>query len=286
MKKLLFVAVCLMAMVACDQKKTEPVVPDGGQTDSLQRIIDQKEREYNDLMGTLLEIEDGFREINEAEHRVNVARSGERADKAQQIRENIQFISDRMKKNRELIAKLQKQLEEQKAEGGKMVDQLQKTIDGLNKQMEDKEAEIKNLQTLLEAKDIRISELDETVTKLDNDNKKLQTESAKKTEVINEQDAQLHTAWYVFGTKKELKEHRILSDGEVLQGNFDKNYFTKIDIRQVKEVKLYSKSVKMLTSHPANSYVLAQDANKQYTLRITNPQSFWSTSKYLVIQVK
>ena len=73
---------------------------------------------------------------------------------------------------------------------------------------------------------------------------------------------------------------------EVLQGNFNKSYFTKIDIRIEKEVKLYSKSAKILTMHPSSSYTLQQDANKQYVLRINNPQIFWSTSKYLVILVK
>lgn len=53
-----------------------------------------------------------------------------------------------------------------------------------------------------------------------------------------------------------------------------------------KEIKLYSKSAKILTMHPSSSYTLQRDANKQYVLRISNPQIFWSTSKYLVIQVK
>ena len=47
-----------------------------------------------------------------------------------------------------------------------------------------------------------------------------------------------------------------------------------------------SKSAKLLTTHPSSSYALVRDANKQYTLRITNPQIFWSTSKYLVVLVK
>ena len=97
---------------------------------------------------------------------------------------------------------------------------------------------------------------------------------------------QLNTAWYVFGTKKELKEQRIMVDGKVLQSSFNKNYFTKIDIRVDKEIKLYSKSAKLLTTHPSSSYTLTPDANKQYVLRITNPQIFWSTSKYLVVLVK
>ena len=96
----------------------------------------------------------------------------------------------------------------------------------------------------------------------------------------------MNTAWFVFGTKKELKEQRIIEDGEVLRSNFNQDYFTKIDIRVDKEIKLYSRSAKLLTSHPASSYRLEQDANKQYVLRITDPQSFWSTSKYLVVLVK
>ena len=96
----------------------------------------------------------------------------------------------------------------------------------------------------------------------------------------------MNTAWFVFGTKSELKEQQILVDGKVLQDNFNKNYFTKVDIRVDKEIKLYSKSAKMLTAHPSSSYTLQRDANKQFVLRITNPQVFWSTSKYLVILVK
>ena len=90
----------------------------------------------------------------------------------------------------------------------------------------------------------------------------------------------------MFGTKSELKEQGILSKGEVLKSHFNKNYFTKIDIRVDKEIKLYSKKATMMTSHPAGSYTLNTDANGQYVLRITNPQQFWSTSKYLVILVK
>ena len=41
-----------------------------------------------------------------------------------------------------------------------------------------------------------------------------------------------------------------------LTGNFNKSYFTKVDIREVSEIKLYSKSAKLLTTHPSSSYTL------------------------------
>jgi len=72
----------------------------------------------------------------------------------------------------------------------------------------------------------------------------------------------------------------------VLQANFNKSYFTKIDIRVDKVIKLYSKSAKILTTHPSGSYTLQRDASNQYVLRVSDPQLFWSTSKYLVVQVK
>lgn len=284
MRKLLMVAVLVTLVVTgCqDNKKEAPALVRLEQTDSLQKIITQKDNEMNDLMGTLNEIETGFREINEAENRVELVKDGEGANRSQQLRENVQFISNRMKQNRALIAKLRQQLRESSFKG----DEFKKTIENLVKQMNEKDQQLQELRVELDAKDIHITELDETINTLNSDVNNLTAESAQKTETIMNQDKQLNTAWYVFGTKKELKEQRILVDGKVLQGNFNKSYFTKIDIRVSKEVKLYSKSVRLLTMHPSSSYTLTQDNNNQYILRISNPQLFWSTSKYLVVLVK
>jgi hypothetical protein len=88
------------------------------------------------------------------------------------------------------------------------------------------------------------------------------------------------------GTKRALKDHNILKSGRVLQGDFDASYFTSIDIRQVTQINLNSKGVDILTSHPAGSYQLIRDDAGFYTLQISDYQQFWSTSKYLVVQVK
>ena len=187
-----------------------------------------------------------------------------------------------MKQNKELINKLKQQVREGSVKG----DQLKKIVDNLTKQMEEKDKQITALREELDRKDIHIAELDEQVANLNTNVSTLTEDNTQKAQTISTQDKQLNTAWFVFGTSKELKEQNILKDGKVLQANFNKEYFTKIDIRIDKEIKLYSKSAKMLTSHPAGSYTLQQDANKQYVLRITDPQTFWSTSKYLVVMVK
>ena len=250
--------------------------------DSLQQVIDFKDREINDILGTMNEIQEGFRLINAAEGRMSVIKSGETANKTEQIRENIRDISEMMEHNRELIAKLRQQVRESSVRS----EQFKTVIDNLVQQLEDNDANLQKLQAELQEKDIHIAELDQTVASLSSSIASLKEESSSKSETIIAQDKQINTAWYVFGTKKELQSQNIYEKGRVLQSNFNKSYFTKIDIRIEKEIKLYSKSVKIMTAHPSNSYQLIRDANKQYVLRINNPQSFWSTSKYLVVLVK
>lgn len=303
MKKAILFAVCaVLALTGCNsgQKKMNPA---DIQNDSLRSVIEARDNEINDMMGTLNDIQQGFDEINAAENRVSVAKDGEGVDKAKVIKEQVQFIAQRMKENRELIKKLQDQLRETGFKG----DQMRKTIENLQAQLIQKDGELKKLRAELQSKNIHIAELDETITGLNsdvaslntsvknlstdkenltNEKTKLQSENTQKTQTISYQDKQLNTAWYVFGTKKELKANNILKDGKVLREGFNRNYFTKIDIRVDKEIKLYSKSAKILTAHPSSSYSLSKDTNGQYVLRINDPESFWSTSKYLVVQVK
>ena len=280
MKKLIYAFACTLAVASCNQdaaKKAEQVAQQ--QRDSLEQIISQKDNEINDMMTTLSDIEEGFREITEAQSRVTLAKQGEGTNTMQRIKENFQFIQTQMQQNKELINKLKQQVRESSVKGG----QLKKIIDNLTQQLETKE--LQALREELDRKDIHIAQLDEKVASLEEDN-------TKKDETISAQDKAINSAWFVFGTKDELKAQNILSkDGlfsktKVLAKDFNKDYFTKIDIRIDKEIKLYSKSAQIMTSHPAGSYTLQRDANKQYVLRIDNPDVFWSTSKFLVVLVK
>ena len=284
MKKILLYCFCLslFTLGSCKQEQKSPQADTTQQSDSLQKIIAEKDNEINDMMETFNQIQAGFQEINEAENRLSIVKDGEGANRRRQLLENVRFIANTMKENRALITKLRQQLRESSVKG----DQLKVTIDNLVAEMEEKDRQLKQLRAELDAKDIHITELDATINTLNSNVSDLQEESARKTETINTQDKQLNTAWYVFGTKKELKEQRILDGDKVLESNFNKSYFTKIDIRVDKEIKRMSKSAKILTMHPSGSYTLQRNANKMYVLRITNPQIFWSTSKYLVVQVK
>ena len=289
MKKLVYAIACALAVASCNQdaaKKAEQIAQQ--QRDSLEQIISQKDNEINDMMTTLSDIEEGFREITEAQSRVTLAKQGEGTNTMQRIKENFQFIQAQMQQNKELINKLKQQVRESSVKGG----QLKKIIDNLTQQLETKDHQLQALREELDRKDIHIAELDEKVASLNTNVTSLKEDNEKKEETITSQDKALHTAWFVFGTKDELKTQHILSkDGlfsktKLIEKDFNKDYFTKIDIRIDKEIKLYSKSAQIMTSHPAGSYTLQRDANKQFVLRISDPDTFWSISKYLVVLVK
>ena len=285
MKKLAILFVCAAILASCDGLK-------GGskdlkaENDSLLMELTQRNAELDDMMGVFNEVQEGFRKINAAESRVDLQRGTvtENAISAkQQIASDIEFITKQMDENRTQIEKLQAQLKNSKSNSV----QLKKAVEALTVELNAKQQRIEELQTELASKNIRIQELDAAVSDLAATKETLTAENEAKAKTVAEQEKILNAAWFVFGTKSELKAQKILESGDVLKSaDFNKDYFTQIDIRTTKEIKLYSKRAELLTAHPAGSYELVKDDKGQLTLKITNPTDFWSVSKYLVILVK
>ena len=197
--------------------------------------------------------------------------------RAESVAEEVEIMYRRK------IEDLQQKLKNSSVNASKM----QAAINKLTEQLEQKTRELEDLRQQIAERDIKIVELGQSVQNLQAENSQVRAESEMNAEIAKNQDAQLNTAYYMFGTNKELKQHRILVDGDVLKTkDFDADYFTKIDIRKVNVIPLNSKSAKLLTTHPAGSYSLLKDSKGEYTLRITNAAEFWSVSKYLVIKVK
>jgi chromosome segregation ATPase len=285
MKKIFIIAAGILMMSACgNQNQNESDMRLQQQVDSLQTIVDNKDSELNDIIVTMTEVQNGIRRIAEAEGRVTVADGNqENVSSRAIIRDNMEYICEAMQQNRELVAQLREKLNASRFKA----DKLKNLVDGLQSQVESQNQRIQELQASLVEKDstilaqtMRIDSLSQNVASL--------TESAKENDgTMVRQEKQINNAWFVFGTKAELKEQGILKGGEVLKdAGFNKDYFTEIDIRQVKNIKTYSKSARLLTTHPDGSYMLAKDAKGYYELHISNPSRFWSVSRYLVMQVK
>lgn len=254
--------------------------------EALELELSQRNAELDEMMETFNVVQEGFRKISEAESRVDLQRGtiGENSASAkEQIIADIDFISRTMEANKEQIAKLEGQL---KSSNNQSV-QLRKAVENLNRELELRARRIEELQTELASKNIRIQELDTIVSSLSMEREKLEAANVEKSRTVAAQEAEMNTAWFVFGTRSELKSQKILVSGDVLKdSDFNKDYFTQIDIRTTKEIRLYSKRASLLTTHPEGSYELVKDDKNQYSLVILDPTNFWSVSKYLVLLVK
>ncbi len=283
MKKILLTFTCALALASCSHSNKNSQGSES-ERDSLMQVIGQKDEELNDLIGCINEIQEGFQRINEAEGRVTIATGTiENNSSKETIRENIFFIQEAMQKNREMIAQLEQKLKTSTINANA----LEKTIASLQKEMAEKDGRIQEMIATIAEKDSIIFRQGEQIDNLSNNVNALTEENREKSETVASQDKELNKAWFVFGTRAELKEQKILRHDDVLRSSdFNKNYFTEVDIRTMKEIKLYSKKAELLTNHPEGSYKLAKNQKGEYVLTITDPKKFWSVSKFLVVLVR
>lgn len=283
MKKMICLALCATMLASCEfvTKREKELT---AQNESLATELSEKNAALDQAIQAIADIQEGFRAINEAEGRVTVqTQGGEGVTDSERMKEDILFIQQKMEENRKQIERLEKKL---KASGSETAS-LRKVLANLQKELEEKVASIAALQNELAEKNIRIAELDKAVATLTGDVNNLQQVTDVQQEVIEQQVAQLNAAWYVYGTAKELKEQNILRDGKVLSSaEFNKGYFTEIDVRVDRVFPLYAKRAQLLTTHPAGSYEFVKDADKLLTLNVLDFEAFWSVSRYMVIQVR
>jgi hypothetical protein len=280
-------ALALVLITSCG-KQSSDYKSLKAQNDSLMNAKLELQREVDGYFSAMNEIEQNIEKIKSTQSTIAIQPSGQELtdDVRSKINEDMVYLSEMLQTNKDELARLKAKM---KNSGFKSAE-LERTILRLTKSLEEEGNKVALLQTQLSEKDSLIAQLGTTVTDMGKNIENLSTEVKTKETKLKEQDETIHTAWYVFGTRKELKEQKIItSDGlfsaqKVLQRDFNKNYFVRIDARNTKSIPLYSTRAKILTNHPKSSYTLEKD-NGNFVLLIVNPSDFWSVSKYLVIEV-
>ncbi|HCT93481.1 MAG: hypothetical protein A2X19_01345 [Bacteroidetes bacterium GWE2_39_28] len=260
--------------------------------DSLSVSSAAQSAELEEVFATLNEVENGLRTIREAENiLVLQSQSGTElnANKREQMKSDVSAIG-------EAIAGYKQQLEKLKNDNRYQSSQFKKRIDALTMELEEKSVLIVDLQRQLEEKDSQlriktqqIATLDKAVATLKSDVTSLSEEKEANKETIATQDQLLNTAFYIAAPKSELINAKVLSKGGLFRSakisyEAEQSAFVKIDIRNIKAINLNVKRAKVLSVHPAGTFILEEDASGMLVLEITNPASFWEQTKYLVIQ--
>jgi len=284
-----FLIIFVVALVGC-QKKQQQIDRLGVVTDSLAQVAYEKDSAIMEFLAGFNEIQENLDSIKTVEKLVTVksAQGGElKGSQKKQILEDIALLNQLLQKNKELTASLQKKLSGANAKVGQlqgMVAEFEKMVANLNTQIETKDAEIAQLSQDIQRLNIDVSQLTSQV-------QQVSQEVAEKTQVIENQTVELNKAYFAMGTVKELADNNVLEkSGGVLgmgrtlkmRKDFNRDYFTEVDIRNFSMLPLNVKKAKVVTVHPAGSYHVTGE-KKADTLFVDNSQEFWKASKYLLI---
>lgn len=286
-KTLLLFTVIALIFTSCNTKSGNYEALQA-ERDSLARVQQQMQEEIDSYFATMNQIEANIEKIKNAEKVISMQPIGNDTDidTRNKLTDDLAYINEMLKVNREEIEQLKRKLKRSTIQSS----ELERTITRLTKALEAETIKVKELEAQLEEKDALIYQLSDEIETISSDVENLKEDNELKSSKLREQDEAINTAWYVFGTKSELKEQKIVtSDGwfrpsRVLESDFNKNYFVRIDARKTKSIPLYSSRAKILSTHPKSSYSLEKE-NDSFTLLITDTETFWSVSKYLVIEV-
>lgn len=273
----------LLATTACKDKEAVEKAEAQRQTqinEATHEELVEAVSDRDELLVLVNEIQQGLVEIKSLQDIVTV-NTQETPDRRTIIKNDIAAIQQALQDRKARLAELEKKL----SASNLYSDDLKKTIASLNKQIEDQAAEIHRLNTELSNAKTQIADLGTRVDSLNTTVQNVTDERNAAEARAQSLNTQLNTAYYVLGSKKELKEHNILEGRkDVLQGNFDKSWFTAADKNTLRTINTYSKKCKVLTKQPQDSYRIDQNADKIKSIVILNPEKFWGVSNYLVIQ--
>lgn len=277
----------LLLLTSCKQESTE-IVRANPERDSLILLSNEHEESINQFIASFNEIERNLDSVAVKQNIIylNSDKVGRELKPGQKERiiEEIKAINQLMEENIEKIEGLKKKL----VRANKKNNHLAETIEFLTNQLAQKNDELMLLNERLSAMDTQIAQLKSNVDTLTQQNN-------SKSATISDNLNALHTAYYVIGKTKELQEAKLINKAGGLLGigrtpklseNFDKDKFTKIDYTQTSSIPVNSDGVKIITTHPADSYTLDKDTKNKNLVKnivITNAEKFWSASKYLVI---
>jgi len=247
--------------------------------------INGKEEMISDFIGSLNEIEGNLAIIKERENIItakfdkgNMEIDNNMKD---EIMGDIDLINDLLLDNRDKMATLNSKLIKSEQESDLKIQELQTMMEGLAVRMQQKDGEIAELHTQLAEANKQLMVLFQ--------------EYNNRLEEMGDQEDELNTAYYCYGSAKELKEQGVISKkggfigiGKTakLSDNFNKEYFTKVDVSIINHIDIISKKVKVVTNHPSESYKIEGENGSVEKLVILDSDAFWSASKYLVMVVE
>jgi len=266
-------------LVACNQGKVDELAAEKA---AAEKALAEKDSLLNGMFKSFNQIQDNLDAIKQREGVMKMRSTENQQDLRENITQDIQQIEALMEENNQELDNLKARLSSSNVK----LAEFQKLINNLNQELAFKNQQLEKLRSLLGEKKIELGQLYFALDSLTFANQ-------MKDQKIKDQEETINTAYYAYGTYKELKEKNVLTkEGgflglgrkEDLKNDFNKEYFSKIDIRKQKSFLIYAKKAELITNHPDESYEFRGDKGVD-SLVVLDPDKFWRASKYCVIVV-
>ena len=270
--------ITLLLLTACGGKTDTSALE---QTiDSLRQANQQQQNSLQEMTTFVTTMSDGMNAIAQQENMIfnNGGNEGTSLDK-EQLKSHLETLANILTEQRSKIKALTDSLKARGADLSKM----QGLIDNLTRQLEEKDKVIAQLRQDVEQKNFSIADLQKKLNVAMAGSAQYEQRAAKAEKEL----ATITSAYVLMGTKEALLDGGYIDKRKHVQTEtMPKGDFTKVNIYQFTELDIPTRSPKLLTDHPRKSYSIEKIDKENRKLVITNPQLFWSSSRYLIIQVK
>lgn len=262
----------------------------------LKELANSKAKEIEAITNTLNEVEANIASIELAEQQIDSinAASGGKPSEDQKVRIELRVtaIKNYLENNKLALEKLQAQLA--RSQNQDKLRGLQAMLSKMKADAEVKETEIVGLKTAIDSLNKKVTDLDESLAATAGELNKNVLELEQRKNDLAAKEALLDAVYVYVGDKKDLEANGItkrqggvfgIGKKSFLNDKLETAKFKKVSLKDTKDLELGDVNKNdFLTKHPSDSYTLLM-VEKKVILRITNPEKFWSLSKYLVIEI-
>lgn len=267
------------------------------QYNELEGDLMKRESAFDKMLTLYDKVEDQISDILERESLIQ-HQGNDRLDKRnnEKIFKEINMIDDLIFRSKQDLRKL----EDEAKSANMKLGVFEKRINGLQAELKERSEVITTLKAELSKKDetlaMMISEKDSLNQTI---HAQLENLGLRELEVkqLMAQNNELNKSFLAIGTYDDLKAKGVV-DKEggflglfgktvALQENADEKAFMAVDRRNVQKLRIEAASLSLVSNHPQGSYqILPGESEAEKVLEITDPESFWKISKYLVISKK
>jgi hypothetical protein len=284
MMKLIGCLALIAVLFACktDEKtnnsQTEELTTLQSQLEQMKLDGELKDSVINESLSFFNEIQDNLVSIGIKEQSVRLkSENPELAnDEKAMVLQEIKHINYLREENAKKVAQMQESMKS----SGLKITELDNMISRLLEDIAAKDEQIETLRGELERKNEDYALLFDAYQQKD-----FQVESLSE---------EMNTAYFVYGTEKELEKNGVidLKNGFIgigkkvnLKDDFNEEYFTQVDIRSKKEILISGSKIQIISTHRPSSYDL-KPSGSNTRLVIKDIREFWKVTKYLIVVVK